>query len=295
MRSISALCAALAVVGCVSKGTDIPPVTAGTGVTIDPKTQTVSVDSSKVPTLPSCAPKQVVTMSADGTWSCASAAADSQKLNGLTADNYAAATNGVAANSAELNGLPASSYQERDPATGNVSVNGSLAVGANGSVGGDLSVGGRTIISHQFSYNCRIIGLVTPAPNAIILPQCTETVSETVEGTYCGETAAVAGLVQANDPVSGNSTTGYRSAKILCEAVTSCGAGAHVCRGTELVRSLGMNINPSSGWYASGTPNDCNGFGSNLATATGSTWVAGPSGFGSTQACSNVSPIKCCR
>src|SRR5258708_6726937 len=164
MKSKLLLCGALLTMGCISKGTEIPPLTAGTGIRVDPATQTVSVDTAKVPTLPACAANQVVTMSADGVFVCANAAADSTKLggltpdnyasaaagvaknsaqlNGLTADKYAAATNGIASNSAQLNGLTSDNYVKQDPATGKANVTG----GAN--VSGDIGLAGAAVLTN---------------------------------------------------------------------------------------------------------------------------------------------------
>jgi hypothetical protein len=75
---------ALAVVAaCVKGGSDIPPVVSGTGTVVDPATQTVSVDPSKVPVLVSCPSGFFVRRNPDNTgWDCAQGATGPQGAKG---------------------------------------------------------------------------------------------------------------------------------------------------------------------------------------------------------------------
>ena len=68
MRS---LFAAVLLAGCISQGgKEVPPVKAGDGVSVDAATQTVTVDSTKVPVVPSCGDGLFVRRTAAG-WECA--------------------------------------------------------------------------------------------------------------------------------------------------------------------------------------------------------------------------------
>lgn len=61
----------LAVTGCVlESGKEVPPVKGAGSVTVDPATQKVTLDTSKIPEVQSCAAGQVVRRTADG-WECA--------------------------------------------------------------------------------------------------------------------------------------------------------------------------------------------------------------------------------
>ena len=51
---------------------------------------------------------------------------------------------------------------------------------------------------------------------------------------YCGQTSAV----------SGTAFGGHAGAKALCQAVSTCGASAHLCTGEELTRSASLGVLP---------------------------------------------------
>ena len=88
----------LATLGCVSKGTDIPPLVAGNGMKVDSATNTVSVDTGQVPLLPSnCTSGQIVTRGNDA-WICADAATNA--INAINATNATNATNALNATNA---------------------------------------------------------------------------------------------------------------------------------------------------------------------------------------------------
>ena len=96
------------VIGCSSAATP-PKIEAGAGIKIDEGTQTVSVDSSKVPMLPDCAQGQIVQRGAGGQWSCAPTAPNADKLGSKAADEYALKS-GTVANADGLGGKAASEY-----------------------------------------------------------------------------------------------------------------------------------------------------------------------------------------
>jgi hypothetical protein len=98
---------ALVLAGCISKATDIPPVSAGEGLVV--KGQVLSIDPAKVPLLPECAPNQLVVKGPAGTFVCASAAANAQSLGGKAADSYALKTDTVS-NAMTLGSHPASDF-----------------------------------------------------------------------------------------------------------------------------------------------------------------------------------------
>jgi microcystin-dependent protein len=75
-------------------------VVAGSGVKVDPATQTVSVDPAQVPVLPQCAANQVIVKGSATNWTCASAAPDSQMLGGQPPTTYATASSVSALQSA---------------------------------------------------------------------------------------------------------------------------------------------------------------------------------------------------
>src|SRR4051812_22690319 len=84
-------------VGCVSKGTDVPKVTAGSGLKVTSE-QVISIDPARVPLLPpACASNQVVARNAAGDdWSCVDTVVNAAGLGGLTSDLYALKTSTVA-------------------------------------------------------------------------------------------------------------------------------------------------------------------------------------------------------
>ena len=64
-------------------------------------------------------------------------------------------------------------------------------------------------------------------------------------GRYCGATSPTAGRVSTDS--GGESLTGVRAAKTLCEA--SCGTPtAHVCTVAELIASVDVGDEPPNGW-----------------------------------------------
>jgi hypothetical protein len=135
----------------------------------------------------------------------------------------------------------------------------------------------------------RLAALESPRSTAsspkLLLSNGTTTYS--LDGIYCGPTAAQTGLI----------TNGYTGAKGLCE--TKCGsASAHMCEPQELVRSSALGLAIDQGWFATGLPypgatgGDCTGWGSNANTNTGLQWSGGGP-FG-TSTCNLSSPVLCC-
>jgi hypothetical protein len=84
------------------------PLTAGPGIRIDPATQAIGVDESKVPMMPSCAAGQIVRRGATG-WECGASAPDSAQLGGKPAAAYLT-TDATASNASNLEGHPASFF-----------------------------------------------------------------------------------------------------------------------------------------------------------------------------------------
>ena len=312
MRSMMVM--ALVCAGCISKGTEIPPLKAGPGVTVDPVTQQVSIDSKVVPQLPDCGPNQVVMKNAAGSWACATTAPNALLLAGKAADKYAAATAGVAdsaTDSAKLNGLTADNYAAATNGVANVAM--ALVGGVTPSelvqrnAAGDIPLGSsRATMSNSFCAGLPII--IGPiAPNAILqfclAGQTLVTTTTSSSGVYCGATPAANPAFADTEPgAPAAGTTGYRAAKIKCERVTSCGTTAHMCRADEVLRSREVGINVPQGWYSTGMQtaggvNDCLGWTDAPAAAanTGALWIGRPSFVGCASGSTNAYPILCCR
>lgn len=91
MRIAARLLALPMLCGCfgLAPGADRPPPKAGAGVTLDGKTQTFGVDSTKVPVVPGCAAGQLVARTAEG-WTC------TEPIPGPTGDTGARGPTGPA-------------------------------------------------------------------------------------------------------------------------------------------------------------------------------------------------------
>jgi formylglycine-generating enzyme required for sulfatase activity len=84
MMRRTALMLAFALAGCtVSAGKDVPPVKGTDPVVVDSTTQTVSIDSAKVPVLDLCSTGQFV-QKTDSGWTCASGSSNDPRVDGLT-------------------------------------------------------------------------------------------------------------------------------------------------------------------------------------------------------------------
>jgi hypothetical protein len=297
------LLVALLAFGCISKGTDIPPVQAGSGVVVDAKTQTVSIDPARVPMLPTCDPGQTVVRGAAGDWSCAAPAtnsdtvdgvhaagflaagaqaADAAKLGGLAPNRFAtaAAGDGVADDAKALDGRSAAAYLFYDGNTDSYAA------------AGDVDVGTHRVLVRSGA-TCLPFLTYCPGPYS-------------TGATYCGATDATDGSFTWSFTVPLPTphqvfVSGYMAGKALCERVTTCGAAAHVCSSEELARSaqLGMlSAAPPQAWFGGGA-SDCYGWTQGV-TINGAVWMNNPPGsipaaYGPSSAiCSASLPIACC-
>jgi hypothetical protein len=139
-------CSVFFSLGCSNSASSPQQLKAGTGITVDPATETISVDQTVVPTNANCSAGQLVQRSASG-WTCVHSATDflgstatatnSSTLNGHP-DSFFLPATGTAANSSQLGGLPAANYARADVAT---AMQGTLVI-KNGSDPGQLSLGG---------------------------------------------------------------------------------------------------------------------------------------------------------
>jgi hypothetical protein len=296
MRKLLAVALAFAA-GCISKGTDIPPAKAGAGVTVD--NQVISIDPAKVPVLPDCGPNQVVIKGSSGTFACVSAAPDSQqlggqpaasyalrtdtapdsaKLGGLPPASYASATAGVANNAAALGGLAPTNFVHQDPATGRVQLAGDVPLNAF-----------RTTVSKTICYGAFFVG------------KCLGTsvlATTSVEGVYCGATAATTGDFSATEPNTTVAASSYRAAAILCQAVSSCSPNAHMCSSQEITRSRTLGTGTADGWYSTGAVSsgtvpidDCQNWTTNVSTDGGPSVNSSLASYGT---CNLSKPILCC-
>lgn len=117
--------------------------------------------------------------------------------------------------------------------------------------------------------------------------------STSVGGLHCGATAATTGHIRTAD----GGVEGYRAGKLLCQAACNS-PSAHMCRPSELIASVELGVNASSGWIAGGfifsgtgpLMNDCSGFRSADSMMSGANW----SGFVNVAGCNSLSPILCC-
>ncbi|HUJ25409.1 MAG TPA: hypothetical protein VLW85_05290 [Myxococcales bacterium] len=283
MRALALIALSL---GCISKGTEIPPVHAGAGVTVDAKTQTVSIDPAVVPVLPSCAEGEVVVRGADAGWDCTSAIANADMVDGMHASSFMAA-GAVAADSSKLGGVPAANYARSTAGDG-------VADDAK-TLGGALPAAFATASAGDGVADSAKRVLVTSGVTCLpLVHYCPGPVS--VGGVYCGST----------DPTTGSFTfaymtlrgqlnvTGYLAGKALCEKATGCGEAAHPCNTDELVRSAELGVSlPGSAWYSGGpgSANDCMGWTNGTSTYSGSNWGGYP---GVWMSCASSVPIACC-
>jgi hypothetical protein len=291
--------------GC-SSSTEAPRLGAGVGIQVDDGNNSVSIDSSKVPVLPSCGLGQLVQQdSTAGSWICVAAAPDAARLGGLAPSSYAAATQGVANDAAKLAGRPASSYAlATDGVADDASrLAGHLAgsylsqdpSGTDYNLKGDIRLGDfRELVSHTQCFRRNVSGDCEVSAGT----------SVSVGATFCGTAPSSAGSFPAQpEPNSGNpvvKASGYRAGKLLCQK--TYGPAAHVCSGEEMVRSaqLGIAINaPLSGfWYSSGSMSsderitDCMGWTSHDAGLEGPVWSDTFPNFGH---CDVLRPVACCR
>ena len=276
----------LLLAGCISKGTDIPPVQAGSGLVVDAKTQTISIDPAKVPMLPACAANQLVKRISATEWTCVdpptsiASAANADTVDSRHANEFLLA-GAQAVDSASLGGLPATSFLSKDASDTYY-------------LEGELWSGGHTIV-----VNSRFCLAYAPPPLRFCVKWASMKTS--INGVFCGATTATAGKFTAVEPVDGTTpATGYRAAKIPCE--TTCGSeAAHACSGEELARSGQLNLlgsAPPQMWFGGG-PYDCSGW--TQLVGTGWIWLniqpaAGDAGAygGSSAGCSASLPIACC-
>jgi hypothetical protein len=291
--------------GC-SDSAQAPRVGAGVGIQVNDGNNSVSIDSSKVPVLPSCGLGQLVQQdSTAGSWICVAAAPDAVRLGGLKPSSYAAATEGVANDAAKLGGRPASSYAAAtDGVADDTSrLAGRLAgsylsqdpSGTDYKLKGDIRLGDfRELVSHTQCFRRNVADAC----------EVSAATSLSVGATFCGTAPSSDGSLPAQlEPNSGNPAvkgSGYRAGKLLCEK--TFGPAAHICTGEEMVRSaqLGIAIKaPLSGfWYSSGNMSsdqansDCQGWTSQSSSRVGPVWSDTFPNFGH---CDVLRPVACCR
>jgi hypothetical protein len=129
----------------------------------------------------------------------------------------------------------------------------------------------------------------------------------TTAGIFCGSSTSMT-TGRISEPDSG--IVGYRATKLLCQGI--CGSPtAHMCSGTELVRTveLGVELPSAYLWYSTGVGsydegyiwNDCNGWNLNKALGAGSVFIGDgldggdrPTGDLDTTVCTNSYSIACC-
>jgi len=362
------------VIGCSSAATP-PKIEAGAGIKIDEGTQTVSVDSSKVPMLPDCAQGQIVQRGAGGQWSCAATAPNSDKLGSKAADEYALKS-GTVANADGLGGKAAAEYALVDGTVANASaLDGHLAsefLGASAAAVDSARLGGhlpadfllakaaasdsarlgghlpadflgagakavdsarleghaaaeflavsaraadssklagltpdRFVLQDPATHKIDLQGDIQAHDNRLVVSNTICLVSDktgclasvaantSVEGLFCGATAAtfpnLDGVVESN----GSKASGYRAAKLVCEKVAGCSARAHMCTSSELIRSESLRVSgiPSLAWYANGE-SDCSRWTNNTPTASGSAWIV--NGGAGRMPCATALSIACC-
>jgi hypothetical protein len=91
-------------------------------------------------------------------------------------------------------------------------------------------------------------------------------------------------------PPSTGSMGGYAGAKAAC--VTACGGSttAHMCSSDEIVRTASIAGLVTSGWFATGTSNDCSGWTSTSGNGTtlNNPWTP------TLTACSTSTSVICC-
>src|SRR5690349_7426533 len=106
MRKLLLTAIALAAAaGCSGSQSPHNELTAGPGIKIDPATQAIAIDDSKVPMMPSCTTGQLVHRNGTG-WECVNSAPDSAQLGGKPAAAYLT-SDATAANASNLEGHPA--------------------------------------------------------------------------------------------------------------------------------------------------------------------------------------------
>lgn len=165
MRNLFRIAAVAACAAACSGGstTHSDPLTAGPGIKIDPTTQSIAIDDSKVPMMPACSAGQLVRRGASG-WECSASAPDSAQLGGKPAAAYLT-SDAVAANASNLEGHPASFFlpaaaQATDSAQlGGIPASGYLGVG--GVAADSAKLGGAAASAYQLAAN--------PAANALRL------------------------------------------------------------------------------------------------------------------------------
>ena len=298
MRKLAIL--AVAGMGCVSKGTDVPKVTAGSGLTVTSE-QLISIDPARVPLLPpTCASNQVVTRNVAGDdWSCVDTVANAASLGGRTSDLYALKTSTVA-NANQLGGVDGTAYALKTDTVANANALGAL---------GPDSYRQQAPGTHALIEDIPLAGFRTThtarpclvRAGALCLSSATTTIS--IEGVLCGTTPPTTGAFSAAEPgvTPSRTATGYRAGKILCEA--TCGKpNAHMCTGNELVRTRQVSgagdPNPV-GWIAVGVRADfgarigdeCGGFTSASNTQVGPIWSGTNPALNT---CDTIAGVLCC-
>jgi hypothetical protein len=129
--------------------------------------------------------------------------------------------------------------------------------------------------------------------------------SVSVDGTYCGSTAASTGVATSG------ALLGFAATHALCAGVATCSPTAHLCSYDELVTSVVVGraadrdgwMNGSAGWGQSSTGayyTDCDGWRLGATTTLGSEWIADNTGavvadaLPASRSCNTSLPFLCC-
>ena len=257
MRTITLLLciACTALVACsVSGGNSTAPVTSGTEIQIS-ATNAISIDPAVVASQSDlktahdlaaaavvkpagCSAGQILSANAGGGFDCtsgsfaptslsatvaalsATSTAQGQQLASLSATYLGKGDQAV--DSAKLGNTPAASFQTT--AQANAAYLGKTAQAVDAAELG--SVAAANYVQHDASGN-----LVLPAGGRTVIAVGSNSTS--IEGVWCGVSSATTGHI--HNPVTG--ADGYRAAKEICQGVCSSPL-AHMCRGTEMVRSV---------------------------------------------------------
>jgi hypothetical protein len=293
----------------------VAAIQAGPGIKVDGATHTVSIDDSTVPVGLDCAAGALVRRGASG-WECVATAPDAAQLGGRPASSYLT-LDGTAANASHLGGWPASAYVTSGWGVANDSARlgglpaSSYVTSAAGTANDSARFGGhlpgdfvQTTLQADIEAGAhRQVLSFTDAAGAIA--------RISADGLWCGSAAATQGNISAYDPATRRSVTGYRAAKLLCEQADGCtGATAHMCSGTEMIRSAQLGLlgakQVEASWVSTGTgvsgssvlasAADCNGWTNASSSAKATVWQAS-TGTATAVAlsCDQSVAVACCR
>jgi len=194
-------------------------------------------------------------------------AVNSARLDGHPASDFLGAT-GTATDSSKLAGLTPDHYVLQDPKTHVIDLEGDIRAGDN-----------RVVVSNEF---CLADRTGECAKKAVA--------QTSLEGVFCGATAATPGVLEVSEPGTTVRAPGYRAAKLLCEKADGCSVRAHMCTAAELARSEALRMTiVASGWYANGEQ-DCGRW--SIKDASGAVWNAYNGSVSAS--CGTSRSIACC-